>query len=90
MPSVAAAGDRQRARRHCREPPIDRSSNRSNTRERGITSRNSRGVQDSESEKDGRGGAMHLKTLGPNEVEENSTQVDLLRITVILQSSLAT
>ena len=96
MPSVAAAGDRQRARRHCREPPIDRCSNRSNTRERGITSRNSltsrnsRGVQDSESEKDGRGGAMHLKTLGPDEVEEISTQVDLLRITVILQSSLAT
>ena len=33
---------------------------------------------------------MHLKTLGPDEVEEISTQVDLLRITVILQSSLAT
>lgn len=32
---------------------------------------------------------MHLKTLGPDEVEENSTQVVLL-ITVILQSSLAT
>ena len=68
MPSVAAAGDRhrQRARRHCREPPIDRCSNRSNTRERGITSRNSRGVQDSESEKDEREGTMHLKTLGPD------------------------
>lgn len=32
---------------------------------------------------------MHLKTLGPDEVEENSTQVTLLRITVISQSSLS-
>ena len=70
MPSVAAVGDRQRARRHCREPPIDRCSNRISTRERGITSRNSRGVQDSELEKDGRGGAMHPKTPDPDEVEE--------------------
>lgn len=58
MPSVAVVGGRRRAR-HCREPRI--------------TSHNSRGVQDSESEKDGRGGATHLKTPGPDEVEENST-----------------